>query len=187
MSTPLSLLDLKLKLASFGALRPEVWTKLSARLNQVDLKVNESFSREIGTVVYITKGLLKEYDARHRKKPAIVNFISAGNFLVTTKHNQSKYLKAIRPTNLAYVDFDTLAYLFFKYNELYAIYNGIANNYEEGITFRQLVLEKPTATDKITLFIKKYRPILSMLKKGDIANYINTDYNYFIRVYGKLL
>ncbi len=179
--------DLKLKLASYGAIRPQVWAKILAGLSEIDLKINESFIREIGSVVYVADGLLKEYDTYQRKKPSVVNFIYTGNFLVTSKHNQFKYIKAISPTKLVYLDFDTLISVFLKHKELYSIYNGVIANYDDGIAFRQLILEENTTTAKIQLFIKKYRPILSSLKKKDIANYIHSEYEYFIRIYGKLL
>ena len=187
MDNTISLIDLKLKLASYGPIRPEVWPKILPRLTETDLKINENFIREIGSVVYVVDGLLKEYDAHQRKNPSIINFISAGNFLVTSRHNQFKYIKAICPTKLLHLNFDAMISLFLKNNELYSIYNGITADYEDGIAFRQLVLEESTTATKIQLFIKKYRPILSRLKKKDIANYIHVDYEYFIRIYGKLL
>lgn len=178
---------LKLNLANYGAIRPQAWAKILAHLKEAELKVDESFNREINSIAYVTSGLLKEYDVQFRKKPSIVNFISAGNFLITTKHNQSKYLKAITGTTLVYLEFDDLFSIFSKYNELKPIYDSILANYEEGISFRYILLEERITEVRIQQFITKHRAILSLLKKKDIANYINLEYDYFIRKYGKLL
>jgi hypothetical protein len=178
---------LKIKLANYGAIRPQAWTKILSHLKETELKPDESFVRKITAIVYVADGLIKEYDAQQRKKPSIVNFITAGNFIVTTNHNQTKYLKAIGVTKLIYLDFEVLISLFIKYNELKSIYDGAVANYEDGIAFRQLILEENVSASRIKLFISKYRTILPGLKKKDIANYIHIEYDYFIRIYGKLL
>lgn len=178
---------LKLKLASYGAIRPQAWVKILSHLKEIELKTDESFNREMGSAAYITDGILKEYDAQHRKKPSIVNFISAGNFIITTKYTQTKYIKAVTPTKLVYLNFDALIMLFVKYNELKSIYDGATANYEDGMAFRQLLLEENAAVERIKLFIHKYRTVLPLLKKKDISNYTHIEYDYFIRIYGKLL
>ncbi|MEJ5994389.1 hypothetical protein WG904_08165 [Pedobacter sp. Du54] len=179
--------SLKLKLASYGAIRQQAWTKILSHLLETELKTDESFDRKINAIVYVTNGLIKEYETQQRKKPSIVNFINTGNFIITTKHNQTKYLKAIDTTKLIYLDFEALVSLFITYNELKSVYDGVLANYEDGIAFRQLVLEENVASARIKLFIDKHRTILPSLKKKDIANYIHVDYDYFIRIYGKLL
>lgn len=186
METALVLHELKLKLASYGALRPEAWTKIVQSLANTDLKTDESFNRKVGSIAYVAKGVLKEYDAYRRKKPSIVNFIGPNNFILTTKHTESKFLKAVCPTKLVYLDFDILFLLFLDYGELKPIYDGVSAEYEDGISFRQLLLEETFAA-KIQLFIVKYRPILSYLKRKDIANYLHVDYNYFIRNFSNFL
>ncbi len=180
-------LGLKLKLASYGAIRPQVWAKIVTLLKETELKIDESFNREIGSIAYVANGLLKEYDAHLRKRPSIVNFISAGNFLITTKFNQSKYLKTVTGSTLVYLNFCDLFSLLSKYNELKPIYDSIVANYEEGISFRYGLLEERIAQKRIQQFINKHRNILSYLKKKDIANYTHIEYDYFIRMYGKLL
>lgn len=178
---------LKSKLANFGAIRPQAWIKILDNLKETELKMNESFTREIGSVAYVADGLLKEYNAQLRKKPSIINFICAGNFLITTKYNQSKYTKAIGSAKLVHVNLEILISLFLKYNELKAIYDGVSSNYEDGIAFKQLILEENLSATRIQMFIKKYRTILPLLKKKDIANYTHIEYEYFIRIYGKQL
>ena len=180
-------LNLKLNLANYGAIRPQAWAKILVHLKEAELKVDESFDREINSIAYVTSGLIKEYDAQLRKKPSIINFISAGNFLITNKYNHSKYIKAIGSATLIHINFEAMISLFLKYNELKSIYDGVIGNYENGIAFRQLILEENAAAKRIHLFIKKYRAILPFLKKKDIANYIHIEYEYFIRIYGKLL
>jgi len=187
METNLSLYHLKLKLASYGAISPLAWARISDSLKKTEIKVNESFNRKIGSIAYVVEGLLKEYDIKSRKKPCIVNFISDGNFLVTTKFNQSKYLKAIKDTTLVYLDFEDQFSLLLKHKELKTIYDEIVANYEEAATFRFSLLEERLAAIRIQQFIVRYRKILSYLKKKDMANYCHIPYDNFVRQYSYLL
>ncbi|MGF1924967.1 MAG: hypothetical protein ACQUHE_12375, partial [Bacteroidia bacterium] len=143
--------------------------------------------RKAGSLAFVAEGLLKECDPHQRKTPSIINFISANSFILNTKHNQSKYLKAIRPTKIVFLDFDQLIILFSKYQELRAIYENASADYEDGIAFREFILEEKSVAERIHLFNTNYRHILSNLRKKDIANYLNVDYDYFIRLYNKLL
>lgn len=178
---------LKLKLASYGALRPQAWTKILDSLKEIELNDGDNLTSVIGRIVFIAEGIVKEYDPNQRKKPSIVNFISTGNFLVTTKYNQSRYVKAIGTCKLIYLDFEQAISLFIKFNELKSIYNGVLANYENGIAYRQLILEENSAAMRITLFIDHYRSILPYLKKKEVANYVHLAYDYFIRMYTKML
>jgi len=187
MDTNLTLNSLKLKLSSLGAIRPQAWIKIMYAVNETGLKVDESFNREIGSVAFVVNGLLKEYDPYLRKKPSIINFISAGNFFVTTKFNQKRYLKAITETTILYLNFHDLTSLYLRYNELKSVYDSIVASYEEETSFRHLMLEEKLAPVRIQNFIIKYRTILSQIKKKDVANYTHLEYEYFIRIYGKLL
>ncbi len=178
---------LKIKLANYGAIRPQAWSKIQLSLKEIELKADESFTREIGALVYVSNGLLKEYDSQLRKKPSIVNFIGEGNFLYTTKHNQARYLKAIGTTKLIHINLESMIALFTQYNELKFVFDGVTANYESGIAFRQLILEESSASKRISLFIDNYRSVLPYLKRKEIANYIHVAYDYFIRMYGKML
>ena len=185
MTEPLYLL--KTTLQNHGALRPEAWEAILLAMQHTTLKVDESLIRKAGTLAYIAQGLLKEYDAQNRKKPAIVNFISEGESLITRKHNQNHYLKAIIPTQVYYWDLDDLQMLYAAFNELKTIYDSLCENYDREIGFRHLVLESNDSTTKIKLFLSNYHDILPLLKKKDIANYINLSYNHFIHAYNNLL
>ncbi|HTM98673.1 MAG TPA: hypothetical protein VL088_08025 [Pedobacter sp.] len=178
---------IKLKLATYAALRPEAWHSISAQLKSTALKADESFTREKGSIAYVVSGLMKEYDSRARKKPAIVNFINSTNFILTTEHNRNRYLKAITDTTIVYLDFESLLSLFLLFRELKPIYDAALVNYEEGLDFRHSLLEERLATKKIQSFIIQYRPILSYLKKKDIANYCHIPYDNFVRHYNDLL
>jgi hypothetical protein len=178
---------LKLKIATYGAIRPVAWTKITSTLKEAVVKPDESFIRELGCIAFIECGLLKEYDARGRKKPSIINFMESNTCFSTTKHNQAQYLKAIVTTRLFYLTFDDLISLFLKYKELKPAYDALLANYEQDIAFRQILLEEKTTIKKIQLFITKRRSILPLLKKRDMANYCHISYDNFIRVYKNLL
>lgn len=185
-STP-AIETLKTKLQSLGALRPEAWQKILQLARQSQLKSNESFIRKEGTLAYIAEGLLKEYDAQYRKSPAIINFISTHNFLITRRYNQIYYLKACIPTHIYYWDFEALKTIYQNFSELKSIYNACCAAYDESIGLRQRLLEEKDANHKIALFVQTNRSLLLLIKKKDIANYLNLGYDYFARNYNKHL
>lgn len=181
------LLALKNKLQSCGALRPEAWERIVQLQQQTSLKTGESFVRKQGTLAYIANGLLKEYDAQYRKNPSIINFIVANQCLVTRKHNQNHYLKAYLTTLVYYWDFEDLQQLYQEFKELKTIYDSVCAAYDEDTAYRLLILEEHYAGNRLKLFIKKYRDILPLLKKKDMANYVQMTYNHFIQAYNHLL
>jgi CRP-like cAMP-binding protein len=151
------------------------------------IKVNESFYRESGSIAYVVKGLLKEYDSRARRKPAIVNLIADNSFIITTENNQSRYLKAVTESTIAYLDFENSFSLVITFRELKPIYDAALTNYEEGLNFRYYLLEERLVAKRIQQFIAKHRALLLYLKKKDMANYCNIPYDNFVRQYNKLL
>ncbi|MES2418417.1 MAG: hypothetical protein V4541_09530 [Bacteroidota bacterium] len=179
--------SLKIKLANYGALRPEAWAKILNNLKVIQIKTDETFNREPGSMVYIVSGLLKEYDARSRKKPAIVNFISSESYLYTNRYNEKQYLKACRPTFLIALDFEQLMSLYLEFEELKSIYDALCEMYDESICFRQILLEEKLAEVRIKLFICRYQKQLQYLRRKDMANYLLLDYFHFTRLYSKLL
>lgn len=178
---------IKLKIASYAPLRPEAWDQISARLRITIIKVDESFYRESGSIAYLVAGLLKEYDTRARRKPAIVNFITDDNFIVTTGISQSRYLKAITESTIVYLDFEISFSLAITFRELNPVYNAAVVNYEEGLNLRYRLLEERLVAKRIQQFIAKHRDLLLYLKKKDMANYCNIPYDNFVRQYNKLL
>jgi len=182
-----NLLILKTKLQGFGALRPEAWEMIVQLCQQTQLKTNESFIREPGALAYVTNGLLKEYDSQHRKNPSIINFIGSNQSLITRKHNQNHYLSAFIPTLVLHWNYDSLALLYEEFPELKTLYDHLVASYDSQTAFKMLLLEQPTIIQKIQIFVKQHSDILPLLKKRDIARYMNVDYEYFIRHYSKLL
>ncbi|SFH19410.1 cyclic nucleotide-binding domain-containing protein [Pedobacter insulae] len=187
MELDFPLVAIKLKIATYAALRPEAWAQISARLKLVVLKKDERFNRENSSLAYVINGLMKEHDIQARKKPAIVNFIDSQNFIITTGYNQNRFLKAITGTTIAYLDFESLLALFLIYKELKPVYDAALTNYQEGIDFRFNLLEERLATKRIQLFIAHYRPLLSYIRKKDMANYCHIPYDNFVRHYNNLL
>ncbi|RZK26469.1 MAG: Crp/Fnr family transcriptional regulator [Flavobacterium sp.] len=178
---------LKLKISAYGAIRPKVWAKLLPQLKVCNLKPGEIFPRPAGSIAYIERGLLKEYDFRDRKKPSIVNFIFTDEFLPTPKHEQRCYVMAVTTSILYYLEFDELLALFFEYRELIHIHDAIFADYDETLAFRNRLLEQKVAVVKIQAFIDKHRELIAFLKKKDIANYIHVEYDHFTRVFSKMV
>jgi len=179
--------QLKLKLQQLGPLRPLAWEQLSGCIETASLQENENFIREEGTVAFLSTGLLKEYDARYRKKPSIVNFIRDEDFFLSRKNTQPHYIRACAPSMIYFIQWPSIEKVYQNFRELKAIYDGIASIYDHHIAYRQILLEERSSKARITIFIHANRHILPLLKKKDIANYLHMEYNSFVRLYSKLL
>lgn len=174
--------SLQLQLQSYGAIRPEAWQQIEILLQQKQLKTNQSFIRKEGTLAFIASGILKEYDATNRISPSIINFISKSQAFTTRRHNKYCYLKAGVPTLIWYLEFEQLQYLYLEFKELKKVYDGLCADYDESIALRQLILETPSAAQRITLFRTNFKSLMSYLKKKDIANYLHLNYTHFLHV-----
>ena len=179
--------QLQLKLQSLGALRPEAWAMICLEMGSVTLKPNQSFIRKVGTLAFVAQGLLKEYDAQHRSKPALINFLGANDALITRKQNQNHYLKACTECRIYYWDFDTLEMLYKAFRELKIIYDSLCAEYDECFTFRQFLLEQKSAKERTLLFMERYHGQLPYLQKKDISNYLSLNYDHFTLIYQELL
>lgn len=173
--------SLAIKLQSLGALRPSTWEDLQQKLQINVLSPGESFVREIGQIAYVCEGLLKEYDAHGRKRPAIINFIAEDNFLITGSHNQHHYLKACVETKVVHLQTD-LSFLL-SYKELIPTYHYINKTYAEGLYLRQFLLEIKNYPERVQLFKKSHRASLKYMLKKEMANYLNINYQHLIRIY----
>lgn len=178
---------LKTRLQGLGPLRSGAWERILQSMRTAQIRPGESFIRDEGTLAYLSNGLLKEYDVQHRKTPSIINFIRTGQPLATRRHNQINYLKACVHTEIYFWDFKSLLDLYQEFSELKLIYDALCADYDLSISFRQLILEEKTTTRKIELFIHRYKEVLVLLKKKDIANYLHLDYDYFVRNYHRIM
>lgn len=178
---------LKTKLHQYGPLRPQAWQCILESTITVDLRENESFIRQAGTIAFLSSGLLKEYDARHRTKPAIINFINTEDFFLCAHNPQSNYIRACAGSHIYLMHWPAIEKLYHRFRELKTLYDAIASGYNEQLAYRQFLLEESSATTRISLFIATKRAILPMLKKKDIANYLHINYDHFVRLYSKLL
>lgn len=179
--------NLKTKLQSFGALRPEAWEMIMQLRQQTQLKTSESFIRKQGTIAFIAEGLMKEYDAQNRKTPSIINFIGLNQIIITRKHNQNHYLKACVPTLIYYWDLENLQYLYQEFEELKKIYDCLCAEYDEGLAYSRLILEEKSARQRILLLLAKYRPQLNQISKKDLSHYLMLNYDYFTLLLHELL
>jgi len=172
--------ELKIKLQSLGALRPEAWAMICSEMHSVTLKPDQSFIRKPGTLAYVALGLLKEYDAQHRPKPAIINFLSANDCLITRKQNQNHYLKACTECLIYYWDLDALERLYAHSKELRAIYDSLCAEYDDKVLWRMHLLEL-SVQDRINAFKFAFGYAIPYLKKKDTANYLHLNYTHFLR------
>lgn len=187
MMYPNDLHKLKVQLQSYGSLRPEAWTLLLSQLQFIEVKKGESFHRKLGALTWLSSGIFKEYNTYARKKPAIINFLTPGNCLITRKLNAPYYLKACLDSKLYQLDLEQLLLLDHQYPELRSIYYALCAQYDEGHEFRQLLLEEKSAAEKIKLMINRYRQQLNYISRRDLCNYLHLNYDYFCSLYAKLL
>lgn len=180
METEAPLYTLKTKLQNFGALRPEAWEAIVVAKQEIKLKPEESLIRKEGTLAYVVEGLLKEYNPQNRSKPAIVNFISSQQNIITRKHNQTHYLKAIRPSIVYAWDFEQLQQLYQAFKELKPIYDSFCAEYELSLQFRMQLLEI-SPQERVTTSKLVFHNLLPYLKKKDLANYLHLNYTHLLR------
>ncbi|WP_316805411.1 hypothetical protein [Pedobacter nototheniae] len=186
MNTP-TLTELKFKLQTLGALQPEAWDLILKTVKYTFIKTGENFNRQEGQLAWILTGLLKEYDAEARKKPSVINFILPGHSLITRKLNKHFYLKAYTDTYVVHLEFEELIAVYGQFKELRTTYDSLCANYDEGMVYRQRILEEKSAQRKVELFLIRYRPYLVVIQKKDISNYLKLNYDYFTSIYTKLL
>ena len=173
-------------LRTYGALQPLAWQKINELKQQQILKTHQNFIRKEGAIAYLASGLLKECDAQYRNNPAIINFISLNQCVVTRKHNQTHYLKACLPCTIYYWDFEQLHLLYQEFKELKQIYDSLCASYDAAIAFRLFVLEHASAPKRIELFRQNFKNLLPYLKKKDIAKYLQLNYTHFLHTNNKL-
>ncbi|TCC88644.1 Crp/Fnr family transcriptional regulator [Pedobacter frigiditerrae] len=179
--------QLKTSLQTLGPLQPEAWLQILQHQKTIPLNPGESLVRKEGMLAYLSNGILKEYDASNRKNPSIINFIKKGQPIITRRQNQVYYLKACTSCLVLYWESNDIKTLHQTFAELEHIYRSLCAQYDTSIAFRGLLLEEKSAIRKIQLFISTNRDILPQLKKKDMANYLNLDYDYFVRNFHGLI
>ncbi|WP_299568080.1 hypothetical protein [uncultured Pedobacter sp.] len=181
------LIDLKTKLQSLGALRPEVWERIVQLCQHSSIKANESFLRKEGSLAYVAEGVLKEYNPQHRKKPAIINFIVTKQCIITRSYNQTHYLKACTATSIYHWDINSLKLLYQEFEELKKIYDRLCAEYDEGLAYGRLILEEKAARQRVVLLMNRYRPQLNLISKKDLSHYLMLNYDYFTLLLHELI
>jgi CRP-like cAMP-binding protein len=174
--------NLKLKLQHFGALRPEAWEEMKSLLEIYQLKMGESYLREIGDIAFIAEGLLKEYQVRENKRPSIVNFLALNQVFYTTAFRKEQYLKVEIDSIVLRLTSEKLRELHVKFPELKTIYDQLCYEYDEQLAFRQTLLTL-TNVERVNLARKRFKDIFPYLKKKDVANYLHISYNYLIHIW----
>lgn len=172
-------LHLKISLQAHGALRPEAWLQIQQLMQTTQLSPGENLIRTEGTLTFIDKGILKEYDPAQRSRPAIISFHSNGQTIITRRHNQSHFIKAISAATIFHWDQSALDQLHHSYPELKNIYLALCASYDQHISSRWILLELPPR-NRIQLFRAHYPQLIPYLKKKDIANYLHLNYTYLI-------
>lgn len=173
-----SLLQLKEKLLKLGALRPIAWDAIQEQIQDTSLKANESFIRLPGQIAYVVDGILKEYDAHLRKKPAIINFLGTDEFILTHQFSQRHYLKACIDTQILSIPREHVLSLQTTFPELVRLYIPISISYYESSFNRQYLLEIKSVPERIARFKERFHTHLKYLRLKDVANYLNINYDY---------
>jgi hypothetical protein len=176
MQTPL--LQLKERLLKLGSLRPIAWQALQEQIQKTTLKANESFTRSPGQIAYVVDGILKEYDAHMRKRPAIINFLGTDEFILTHQFSQRHYLKACIDTQILSIHREHVLSLQTRFPELLRLYIPISISYYESSFNRQYLLEIKSVPERIARFKERFHTHLKYLRLKDVANYLNINYDY---------
>ncbi len=154
------------------------YLELHARI--LELSAGESSPRTEDQVSFVVSGVLKEYDARYRRSPAIVNFYVADQFILSHRHNKNHYLKAIIPTRIITVSLSSDD--FGIRSELLELMQVLYMEQELRSQFRQRVLEQRGTKMRLKLFVEQYRSVLPYLSKRDISRYLQVSYFQVVRL-----
>ena len=148
-------------------------------MQTIQLSPGENLIRTEGALAFIDQGILKEYDPTQRSRPAIISFHSNGQTIITRRHSQSHFIKAISAATIFQWEQAALDQLHYNYPELKNIYLALCASYDQHISKRSILLELPPRT-RIQLFKAHHQLITPYLKKKDIANYLHLNYTYLI-------
>ena len=148
-------------------------------MNITQLSPGENLIRTEGTLAFIEQGNLKEYDPAQRSRPAIISFHASGETIITRRHNQSHFIKAISPATIYQWQQSALDQLHQNYPELKNIYLALCASYDQRISARSILIELPPR-NRIQLFRARHPQLIPYLKKKDIANYLHLNYTYLI-------
>jgi len=151
------------------------------------LDPGEQLAEPFSGMVFIASGLLKAYVVHGQHQPVIVRFIPSGRFTVLVPDHLPQVLRAVLPTSLLLVGFQAMLDAYHLQPELLSLYRMAIQQNMSDIQFRYRLLEERFAEQRIRLFLSRHAGILPYLKKKDIANYLHLDYNYFVRLYSRMV
>lgn len=178
-----SLQQLKILLQGFGPVRPEAWEQIKSCITEIHLKAHQNFIRDIGSLAYVVEGCLKEYNPWKRTRPSIINFLPAGQFIVTRKHNQFNFIKAYDDCTVYQISRADLKVLYHAFNELEQVHDGVCESYDESIAFRHLLHDEYDAKRRVAEFKKHFGKNLNYMSKKDMASFVDIEYTYFLGFY----
>lgn len=167
------LLDpLKEQLRALGALSTETWQALS----EVALERQYGNARAVqldgGSMLYVAKGLLKQYARAERTQPSIVRFIKDGQVLFVPYDYNPIYVKTIARSVLYYWDEFSLRQTINKHPELLKQYMALRDIQEQALDYKILLLEEEVR-NKLTLFNKHQGDLWPYIKNKDLANFLH--------------
>lgn len=180
-------LKLKHQLQQNGAVSPKAWAAICAEMKYKKVKYNEGFVYQSKGIAYVADGLLKEYNSQYRDRPSIVNFFHTDQFLFMGERPAHQFFRACVPTHLYYWNWEALHHLWLQFPELIRIYSNLNIQYINQCQLRPFLLEEKSTQVKIQHFYAEYKSIVALLPKKNIANYLNINYNYFVRHYQKVI
>ena len=180
-------IKLKLQLQQNGAVSPKAWAAICAEMKYKKVKYDEGFLYQSKGIAYVADGLLREYNSQYRDRPSIVNFFHADQFFFMDERPAQQFFRACVPTHLYYWSWETLLQLWLQFPELIRIYRNLNVQYINQCQLRPFLLEEKSTEVKIKHFYDKYKSIVALLPKKNIANYLSINYNYFVRNYQKVI
>lgn len=152
------------------------------------LKSNEVFI-EKGTqtkwVGFIVDGMLKAVNPRENKREEIHYFLPKGIFFSERSgYYQNKHLSlsivASKRTTLLYISIETINRLKNENSEMKALIHQLGENTMNYISCMQSMLSFSTKKERIALFKEYYPQLVKVLKKIQIARFLNVSYSYYL-------
>lgn len=170
-------IPLQEQLLQFGPLPPEAWQAIMSRHTLRQVPPSKALPLPSGSIIYVKKGLVKQYDHRPGKDSAINRFLRGGQFLFCPSNTQGIYAKSIHHSILWYWEETAIRQTMQQYPYLFDLYRPLYTAYAHLLDVRLQIMESH-GFEKIQLFDQHFPELRLYLKKQDLARYIGINKTY---------
>lgn len=136
-------------------------------VDQFSIASDELLPAHLGYIYYIAQGAIGEYDKDSPKR-----YILAGQLIITPlKKNQIRF-KALRESEVYYLDRKTLYHLSHSHPQYIELYDLLREQHEHEKEYREYLLSLDKAV-RLEHFRKQYASIIPLIPRQELASYLS--------------